>query len=55
MKKQANTTKIIKLTDYDGLKKDISQTIYNSLNKDLYFNQNKNYNIFENTLTGAIN
>ena len=39
-RKQVNTTKIIKLTDYDGLKNDISQTIYSSLNKDLNFNPN---------------
>ena len=53
-KKQVNTTKIIKLTDYDGLKNDISQTIYSSLNKNLNFNPNNNYNTFKNKLTSAI-
>ena len=54
MKKQVNTTKIIKLTDYDGLKNDISQTIYSNLNKDRNFNPSNNYNTFENKLTDAI-
>ena len=38
MKKQVNTTKIIKLTYYDGLKNDISHTIYSNLNKGLKTN-----------------
>ena len=54
MKKQVNTTKIVKLTDYDGLKTDISHTIYSNLNKYRNFNPNNNYNTFENKLTDAI-
>ena len=54
MKKQVNTTNIIQLTDYDGLKNDISQTIYSNLHKYRNLNPNNNYNTFENKITGAV-
>ena len=55
MKKQSKTSIIKKITDYDSLKKEISSTIYNSINKDVDCDPNITYNTLECKLTDAIN
>jgi len=55
MKKQSKTSIIKRITDYDSLKKEISSTIYNSINKDVDCDPNITYNTLECKLTDAIN